>query len=243
MIFIVIAVVLLISITPLLIHGKKNINKFMVPFVIMLIGDIFLLSVKYLIGDDFTAFCIYLPAILCLVVGTIWMIVRLVKCIRNDKSKRTIAAIVSVMLITAIIIPLKPLDYKDKYHIYKNDYKTVADAMFKAYDNGALEIGDQFASPPYSTYQINEINSEIANNITGSMENLNRFAGVYTYIMADEDVIYFSFGAVFQSIDGIAICRNGKVPSADAELIKRFFDGGTSFTYIDDNGYYFCDGL
>lgn len=243
MIFIVITVVLLISIAPLLIHGKKNINKFMIPFVIMLIGDIFLLSAKYLIRDDFAAFCIYLPAILSLVIGTVWMIVRLVKCLKDDKSKRTIAAIVSVMLVTAIIIPLKPLDYKDKYNIYKNEYTTVADAMFEAYDNGTLKIGDQFASPPYATYQIDEINSDIANDITGSMENLNRFAGVYTYIMADKDVIYFSFGAAFQSIDGIAICRNGKVPSADQELIRRFFDGCTRFTYIDENVYYFNDGL
>jgi hypothetical protein len=53
-------------------------------------------------------------------------------------------------------------------------------------------------------------------------------------MLLDADVNYFSFGVVFQSISGIAKCRNGKDPSTDDLLKSRFFDGVPSYRYITD---------
>ncbi|MBD8004703.1 hypothetical protein [Bacillus norwichensis] len=104
----------------------------------------------------------------------------------------------------------------------------MANAIFEAYDEGKV---------------LEELESLFPGNIIQEMNKLNKSAGVHTFIVADKDVVYFSYGAVFQSISGIAICRNDKDPSIDEALRSRFFDGAIQYKDLGQEAYLFNDGL
>ena len=227
----------------ILIYGKVNIKKIIAPLLILLIGDFLLLYAKFVAGDSFLTLLLYLPAMGLLIISVIWFIIFLIVGIRRKYNWNKILAIFLSLAISAIILFLPALTQEDKYKLYREDYFYVSDAIFQAYDEGKISIKDQYQSPRYNTLDLDKLESLYSENVINKMRKLNRNAGVYTYILADEDVIYFSFGAFFQSISGIAITRNGKDSSTDDALKSRFFDGATSYRYIEDNVYYFFDGL
>lgn len=86
--------------------------------------------------------------------------------------------------------------------MYKKDYYEVSNAIFQVYDEGKLSVGDKLESPPYSRLDMDKITGMFSSDIVNRMKKLNKSAGVYDYIVANKDVIYFSFGASLQSIDG-----------------------------------------
>ena len=225
------------------IYGKVNIKKIIAPLLILLIGDFLFLYAKFVAGDSFLTLLLYLPAMGLLIISVIWFIIFLIVGIRRKYNWNKILAIFLSLAISAIILFLPALTQEDKYKLYREDYFYVSDAIFQAYDEGKISIKDQYQSPRNNTLDLDKLESLYSENVINKMRKLNRNAGVYTYILADEDVIYFSFGAFFQSISGIAITRNGKDPSTDDALKSRFFDGATSYRYIEDNVYYFFDGL
>ena len=225
------------------IYGKVNIKKIIAPLLILLIGGFLFLYAKFVAGDSFLTLLLYLPAMGLLIISVIWFIIFLIVGIRRKYNWNKILAIFLSLAISAIILFLPALTQEDKYKLYREDYFYVSDAIFQAYDEGKISIKDQYQSPRYNTLDLDKLESLYSENVINKMKKLNRNAGVYTYILADEDVIYFSFGAFFQSISGIAITRNGKHPSTDDALKSRFFDGATSYRYIEDNVYYFFDGL
>lgn len=240
---IMIIITVLIGLTVVLVYGKQNIKKIIVPLFILLISNFLFLYAKFVVGDAFLTLLLYLPAIALLIISFIWFIIFLIIGVRRKYNKNKIYAIILSFAITAIIILIPALTQEDKFKLYRNDFFYVAEAIFQAYDEGEISVGDQYHSPPYSKMDIEEIESHYTENVMNKMKRLNKNAGVYTYIVADEDVIYFSFGAFFQSISGIAITRNEKNPSADNALRARFFDGAIIYEYIEDNAYYFNDGL
>ncbi|OAB40397.1 hypothetical protein [Paenibacillus antarcticus] len=238
-----ILVTFLIGSIVVLIYGKYYIKRIIAPLFIVLIADFLLLYAKLVVGDDILTLIIYLPAMILFVISLIWLLVILVKSFVRKDSKKKIIAILLCIAMTTVIIYIPSLRQEDKFKIYQDEFMAVSDAIFKAYDEGRVSIGEEFASPPYATYDLDRLSTLFSDKILNKMKKVNRSAGVYTYILADKDVIYFSFGAVFQSISGIAICRNGKDPSTDETLKSRFFDGNTSFEYISNGAYHFSDGL
>jgi len=241
--FIIIIITLLFGITVVLIYGKQNIKRIIIPLLILLIGDFLFLYAKFAVGDSFLTLLYYLPAIALVVISVIWFIILLIIDIRREYNGNKILAIFLSFAVTAIILLIPSLSQEDKYKLYRKDYYHVAEAIFQAHDEGEISVGDQFHSPPYSTLDIEKLESHYTEDVINKMKKLNKNAGVYTYIVAGQDVIYFSYGAFFQSISGIAITRNGRELSFHDELSSRFFDGATTYEYIEDNVYYFFDGL
>lgn len=243
-----ILITFLLGITVILIYGKANIKRIIVPLLIILIGDFLLLYAKFVVGYNFLTFIyvnkdLYLPAMILFIISLIWLIIIFIISIAGNNSKKKMIAIVFCLSMSTVIIFVPSLKQDDKFKLYQKDFYSVSDAIFQAYDEGDVSVEEQFASPPFSTYDLDELKAVFSDKIINKMEKLNRSAGIYTYIVADEDVIYFSFGAVFQSISGIAISRNGKDPSSDEILKMRFFDGNTSYRYIREDAYHFSDGL
>lgn len=234
----------IVGITVILLFGKGNIKRIIAPLLILLLGNFLLLYAKFVVGDPILTLILHLPAMLLLAISVIWWIIFWVRNISGKVSKKKILAIILCLIMTTVIIFIPTLDRDDTFKLYRDDYFAVSDAIFQAYDDGKVLVGDQFASEPYSTSDLDRMNTFFSNKVINKMKKLNRSAGVNTYIVADEDVIYFSFGAVFQSISGIAICRNDKDPSTDKELHSRFFDGVPTYTNIGEDGVYlFFDGL
>lgn len=241
--FIIIMITFLLGITVVLIYGKQNIKRIIIPLLILLIGDFLFLYAKFAVGDFFLTLLYYLPAIALVVISVIWFIILLVVDIKREYNGNKVLAILFSFAITVIILFIPSLTQEDKYKIYRKDYFYVSEAIFQVYDEGEISVGDQYHSPPYSPRDIEKLEAYYTENVINKMKRLNKNAGVYTYILADQDVIYFSFGAFFQSVSGIAITRNGKELSFNDELSSRFFDGATTYEYIEDNVYYFYDGL
>ncbi len=243
MALIIIMITLLFGLTVVLIYGKQNIKRIIIPLLILLIGDFLFLYAKFAVGDSFLTLLYYLPAIGLVVISVIWFIIFLIVGIRGEYNRNKVLAILLSFAITAIILFIPSLTQEDKYKIYRKDYFHVSEAIFQSYDEGEISVGDQYHSPPYSTQNIVKLESHYTEDVINTMKKLNKNAGVYTYILADQDVIYFSFGAFFQSISGIAITRNDRELSFNDEISSRFFDGATTYEYIEDNVYYFYDGL
>lgn len=226
-----------------LIYGKKNIKEIAVPLILLLAGDFLLLYAKFAAGDPLMSFLLPVPAFILLFISVVWIVVVVIKRETINKDKRKMAAILLFVIASIVIAFLPTLSREDKFNIYQEDFNAVSDAVFQAYDESKLAVGEQFSSPPYSTSDLDRLRSVFSEDVIRKMKKLNRSAGVYTYIAADEDVVYFSYGAVFQSISGVAIVRNGKDPSKDEELKSRFFDGAIRYEPIGDNAYHFNDGL
>lgn len=257
-----ILITVLLGIIVFLIYGKRDVKRIIAPLLILLLGDFLLLYAKFVVGDDIGTLILYLPATILLVISVIWWVITLIVILKRDiagkerieqdlsrkatpakTNRRKIIALVLCFAMTAAIVAVPALKKDDKFKLYQNDYLAVSEAIFQAYDEGEITVGDEFGSPPYKAYDLDKLNALFSANIVKHMKILNRSAGIYDYILADEDVVYFSFGASLQSIDGIAVCRNGKDPSADEALKRRFFDGNTSFSRIADGAYHFRDGL
>lgn len=243
MIYLIISTVAIIGSIVFFIHGKERIKVVVVPSIFLLIADLQFLIAKFAVGDDFLTIILYFPATLCFLIGCVWMTVLLVKSFKHKDSKRVIASMIILALISLAIIPIPSLKKDDKYKIYKSTYYQVADAIFNAYDAKKIKIGDQFQSPPYATYDMDRISVNFEKDIINCMKKLNKNAGVYTYIMADDDVVYFSFGANFQSVEGIAICRKGENPNNNEKLRSKYFDGSPHYNCIENGVYHFYDGL
>ncbi|MFJ7933821.1 hypothetical protein [Sporosarcina sp. NPDC096371] len=224
---IVIIISLLLGATVLLICGKENIEGIIIPLLVLWVGDFLLLYAKFVVGDSTSTFFLYLPAMILLGIPVIWFITIVVKSNGGKGSEKIVRAIVFSLTMTIIIVFVPSLKSEGKFKLYQNDFFDVSDAIFQAYDDGKVSVGEHYSSK----------------EIMGKMEKLERSAGVYGYDLVDKDVIYFNFGAVFHSIRGIAICRNGKDPSVDQILPPSSFDGMTTYKYITHGVYHFSDGL
>jgi hypothetical protein len=115
----------------------------------------------------------------------------------------------------------------------KNDYQTFEDMgnqLFLLYDEGYLKIGEHVGTADYDKEKpkVKTI--------------LSKYKCISSMYIVDKDVILISFGAIFQSIDGIAIRRN------NAELKDTYkgtgFDEGTlNYTELIPNVFHFSAGL
>lgn len=229
----------LLGTTVMLVYGKVDIKRIMIPMVILFIGDFLLLYAKFVVGDDFLTVVLYLPAVILLLIALISLIIILIKMVVRKKSKKKLFAILLSFLITIVIIALPALTQIDKFKLYKDDYFAVSDSLFQASDEGKLVGKGMFHSPP-SKIDSEELMKLFSDKLIRQMKTLNRSAGVVSYNVADKNVIYFMFSPVFQSIDGIAICRNGKNPSTDSRL-KTLFQHAR-YELITDGVYYFSGG-
>ncbi len=224
---IIITISLLLGIAVVLICGKENFEGIITPLLILWAGDFLLLYAKFVVGDSTSTFFLYLPAMILLGISVISLITIVVKSNGGKDSEKIVRAIVFSLTMTIIIVFAPSLKSEGKFKLYQNDFYAVSDAVFKAYDEGELSVGEHFSS----------------DEIMRKMDKLERSAGVYSYDFVDKDVIYFSFGAVLHTISGIAICRNGKDPSVDQIIAPRSFDGMTTYKYITNGVYHFSDGL
>jgi len=218
---------LLLGIAVVLICGKENIMGMIDPILILWAGDFLLLYAKFVVGDSSSRFIPYLLAMVLVGIPVIWLIIIVVKSNGEKDSEKIVRAIVFSLTMTLIIVFVPSLKAEGKFKLYQNDFYAVSDAIFQAYDDGKVSVGEHYSS----------------NKIVGKMDKLERAAGVRSYYLVDEDVIYFSFGAAFHTISGIAICRNGKDPSVDQIMPPRSFDGMPTYRYIKDGVYHFSDGL
>ena len=224
---IVIAISLLLGAAVVLICGKENIMGMIDPLLMLWIGDFLLLYEKFVKGDSSLTFILYLLAMVFVGIPVIWLITIVVKSNGEKDSEKIVRAIVFSLTMTLIIVFVPSLKTEGKFKLYQNDFYAISDAVFQAYDDGKVSVGEDYSS----------------NEIVKKMEKLERTAGVRGYYLVDKDVIYFNFGAVFHTISGIAICRNGKDPSVDQILPPSSFDGMTEYKYIKDGVYHFSDGL
>ncbi|MBC9783063.1 hypothetical protein H1S01_00905 [Heliobacterium chlorum] len=236
-------VILIFGITVMVILGKGRIKGVIAPLAILLIADFLLLYGKYVVSDGFLTFILYVPSLVLIAISSILSLIIWVKSKRDSIDQRKILAVALGVVMTAVIMATPALDQMDKFKLYQEEYLAVSDAIFQAYDQGKLSLGEEFTSPPYSILGVDKQNSRFPEEVAHKMDTLHKSAGVNSYIVADQDVIYFCFGANLQSIDGIAVCRNGKDPTVDLSLKSRFFDGATSYEYITEGAYHFRDGL
>jgi hypothetical protein len=234
-----ILITVLLGTTVVLVYGKVDIKRIEIPMLILFLGDFLLLYAKFVVGDDFLTIVLYLPAVIILLIALISLIIILIKMVAGKKSKKKIFAILLSFIMTIVIIAVPALTQIDKFKLYKHDYFAVSDSLFQAYDEGKLAGKGMFRSPP-SKIDSDELKKLFSNKLISKMKTLNRSAGVVSYSVADKDVIYFMFSPGLQSIDGIAICRNGKNPSTDSRL-KTFFQHAR-YELITDGVYYFSGG-
>lgn len=227
----------------LLIYGKQNVKEIAVPLILLLAGNYLLLYAKFAAGDPLTSFLLTVPAFFLFFIAIFWFAIAMIKCRTMKNNKRKTAAILLCAIASIAIFYIPGLSREDKFNMYQDDFYAVSEAVYQAYDEGKLVVGEQFASPPYSTYDLDRLRSLFSEDVVRKMGKLNRSTGVYAYIAADEDVVYFSYGAFFQSISGVAIVRNGKDPSKDGEMKSRFFDGAIRYEPIGEDAYHYYDGL
>ncbi|MBE1553841.1 hypothetical protein [Sporosarcina limicola] len=241
---IIITISLLLGAAVLLICGKENFKGIITPLLILWAGDFLLLYAKFVVGDSTSTFFLYFPAMILLGIPVIWLITIVVKSNGGKDSEKIVRAIVFSLTMTIIIVFAPSLKSEGKFKLYQNDFYAVSDAIFQAYDDGKVSVGEHYSSWSSNTNDLETPNSVFSSNeIVKKMEKLEQSAGVYGYNLVDKDVIYFSFGAVFQSISGIAICRNGKDLFTDETLESQPYDGVPTYKYIADGIYHFSDGL
>lgn len=75
---IMIIITVLIGLTVILVFGKEDIKKNIAPLFILLISNFLFLYAKYVVGDGFLTLLIYLPALVLLIISSIWLIIFLV---------------------------------------------------------------------------------------------------------------------------------------------------------------------
>ncbi|QWC22405.1 hypothetical protein KJK41_19430 [Bacillus haikouensis] len=235
-VILILFVTLLLGYIAFLLNGKSDWNRIKVPLLLYMGGTFMVLYAKLAVGEFFITFLLILPALGILGVALLWLFILSVgkKGIGKKLVKTTAFCFITPLLF------LIGLNQETTFIFHKADYTTVSDALFQAVDNGQISLGDEFSTHTYDQEKLRPILSARAIDKLG---RLRESGGVYSIIIADRDVIYFTHGAVFQSISGIAITRNGKDPEADEGLKSRFFDGNTSFRHIFNDAYYFSDGL
>lgn len=118
-------------------------------------------------------------------------------------------------------------------NLNKNDYQNFQDMgnqLFLLYDDGYLKTGENVGTADYDKEKpkVKTI--------------LSKYKFINSMYLVDKDVVLISFGAMFQSVDGIAIRRN------NAELKKTYkgtgFDEGTlNYTELIPNVFHFSAGL
>jgi len=241
---IIITLSLVLGAAVVLICGKGNFKGMIALLLMLWAGDFLFLYAKFVVGDPFLTSIIYLPAMILVGIPVIGLIIIVVKSNGGKDSEKIVRAIVFSIMMTIIIVFVPSLKSEGKFKLYQNDFYAVSDAVFQAYDDGKVSVGDHFSSWSSNTSDLENTDSVFSSNeIVKKMEKLKQSAGVYGYDFVDKDVIYFSFGAVFQSISGIAISRNGKDLSTDETLESQPYDGVPTYRYIMDGVYHFTDGL
>ncbi|SIT70871.1 hypothetical protein [Edaphobacillus lindanitolerans] len=200
-----------------------------------LAGAFILLYAKFVIGDQFLSWAVRLPSLFLLLSGGIWM---LILGVRRKAPPSSVMLILAIALFSFL---LPGLDETEKYVHQEKEFQEVASFIFDSIDAGNISIGDEFPASPGEIPET--VNPVLSDETLLMLNKLHRRAGIYRIIAADHDVVYFTRGAVFQSISGIAITRNSKDPVADAALHARYFDGAITYDPLGDGAYEFFDGL
>lgn len=105
--------------------------------------------------------------------------------------EKIVRAIVFSLTMTIIIVFVPSLKSEGKFKLYQNDFYAVSDAIFQAYDDGKISVGEHYSSWSSNTSELENPNSVYSSNdIVKKMEKLERSAGVYRYDLVDEDVIF-----------------------------------------------------
>ncbi|MET3575062.1 hypothetical protein ACFFIY_04600 [Bhargavaea ullalensis] len=208
-----------------------------VPVAVLLSGAAVLVWAKFGVGDSIVSWLLHLPAAVLLLTGAVAMIIQLFR----KKAAFPVGALSLTIVLLAILLP--GATEAGKFVSQESNFNVVAAAAFDGLDTGRISVGDEFDISSNGTYDLERLERAFAPATLRKMKELHKRAGIYRVILADGDVIYFSRGAVFQSISGIAIVRNGKDPAADAELHARYFDGVIRYEPIGDGAYEFFDGL
>jgi hypothetical protein len=222
---IVIAISFLLGAAVVLICGKDNVMEMIDPLLMLWVGNFLLLYEKFVKGDSSLTFILYLLAMVLVGIPVSWLITIVVKSNGEKDSEKIVRAIVFSLTMTLIIVFVPSLKTEGKFKLYQNDFYVISDAIFQAYDDGKVSVGEHYSS----------------NEIVKKMDKLERTAGVRGYYLVDKDVIYFIFGTGAYTISGIAICRNDKDPSVDQIMPPRFFDRMPTYRFITDGVYHFSE--
>ena len=117
-------------------------------------------------------------------------------------------------------------------------FDAASNIIFQMYDEQLLNVGERF----FLLHEPIEGNERALENkeLYDSLKSLKEKEEVCIVYFVDKNVILFSKGAYFQSVSGIAKTRNSPELKRDWGI---GFDGGMTYTQIDDNTYKFFDGL
>jgi len=116
-------------------------------------------------------------------------------------------------------------------NLNKNDYQNFQDIgnqLFLLYDEGYLKVDESVGTADYDKEKpkVKTI--------------LSKYKSISAMYMVDKDVVLISFGAIFQSVDGIAIRRN------NAELKQTYDHTGFQAVHYNElipNLFHFSGGL
>lgn len=231
---------LLLGTATRLIYGRQGFTRILIPWLIWLIGVLMLLYAKYVEGDDFVTFLLYVPSGILLLGILVWAIVLAIKMAIERESKRKVASLAAVIVSTAILIAVPAFSTTDKYRLYRSDYNAVANALFQAYDENRAEPGTSIRIPTTGKTEIAERDGLLSDAVIRRMKRLHRNSGVNDFILADKNAVFFTFSGGLQSIDGILLIRGGTIPS-DSDNLKKYYQSPW-FERITDEAYSFYGG-
>ena len=189
------------------------------------------------LGYEFGRLFFYFAAVAFLIVG----IVELVLFLRKQKQtgstpncwwKILIVVLLSVLL-TVISILLPFFTSRERYAIWQGSYNSVASQMFALYDEGKINPGDEYDVDHPGLFD--DISDIVSGSFKWDAGFLAAQTGVCEIVLADPDTVLFSFGASLQSVEGIAITRNGKmhgdeIPQSESDPYYEPF-GENVYTY------------
>ncbi|MCY9670876.1 hypothetical protein M5X11_39360 [Paenibacillus alginolyticus] len=83
-----ILITVLLGTTVVLLYGKVDIKRIMIPMLILFIGDFLLLYAKFIVGDDFLTVVLYLPAVIILLIALISLVIIGIKMVTGKKARK-----------------------------------------------------------------------------------------------------------------------------------------------------------
>lgn len=146
--------------------------------------------------------------------------------------KILIVVLLSVLLtVFSILLPF--FTSRERYAIWQGSYNTVASQMFALYDEGKINPGDEYDVDHPGLFD--DISDIVSDSFKWDAGFLGAQTGVCEIVLADPDTVLFSFGASLQSVEGIAITRNGKthgdeIPQSESDPYYEPF-GENVYTY------------
>lgn len=158
---------------------------------------------------------------------------------RIGKTSSAIFLLIGAVIIVFVVVIMYAVATDDTFSspfnkLNQNDYKNFEDMgnqLFLLYDDGYLAVGEVVGTAEY------DIKKTKVQNVLSKYKS--DISAVY---FVDKDVILISFGAIFQSVDGIAIRRNS-VDLKNTYECTGFDKGTLSYTELIPNVFHFSAGL